>query len=162
MTGAMQTFRTKTGHVEVTPATLNIVRTGLRGGAAQTLHGSKAKTWLVYALLCGLCVYIGAREYERGWTIPALLMWGFAAWVVVTLVRARDFSMTPTLVREHTDRIDAVRGIKGLTRDRLVVHFRELGRPARRFIMMPGVLQDGRGELDRAMQMLRESGWPVA
>lgn len=51
--------------------------------------------------------------------------------------------MTPGIPRSATTRIEAIKGLKFLTRDRLIVHFKEDGREARRYILLPGTLQDG-------------------
>ena len=70
--------------------------------------------------------------------------------------------MTPVIPRSATPRIAAIRGLKFLTRDRLIVHFEEDGREARRYILLPGTLQDGgSGGREVAVAMLREQGWPV-
>ena len=155
-------FRTKTGHVDVGEDALRIQRTGARGAAAQRLQGdSKARTLVVYGGIVGLLVWQGwVALQEGGWPFAAFA-WGFSTWIVLFLLKARNFSMAPVVTRGATSRVQAVRGWPGLTRDRLVVHFVEDGKPARRYILMPGVLQKGRGEIDRAGTVLREAGWPV-
>ncbi len=83
-----------------------------------------------------------------------------AGWLVLFVARTRNFSMVNELIRSRTDHVEFVRGIAGLTRDRVVVHFRDDGgKLARRFILMPGALQRGQGELERARALLQRHGW---
>jgi hypothetical protein len=155
-------FRTKTGHIQVSADALRIERTGARGAAAQRLQGdSKRRTLVVYGFVVAVLGWQGWTALQDGaWPFTAFA-WGFATWVVLFLAKARNFSMTPVVPRDATSRVQPVRGWPGLTRDRLVVHFVEDGKPARRYILMPGVLQQGRGEIDRACEVLRAARWPV-
>lgn len=159
----MGSFRTKTGRVNVTPERLTIERTGLRGGAAQALQGAgKWRTIVIYGLLAiGLAVQ-GVWRYQDGDTFLPFLLWGMSAWIVSSLIRSRNFSATPVIERDHATKIEVVKGIWGITRDRLIVHFRENDKAARRYILMPGVLQAPAGELERAVEALRASRWPVS
>lgn len=156
------TFRTKTGQCDVTPDELRLLRTGPRGALADTIQGrSRARTLGVYGVLVVCMGVLAANAWRADQPVIALMWFGYAAWIVVSIIRSRDFSMATEIPRTTTTRIDVVRGWKPLTRDRLVVHFTDDGRPARRFILLPGVLQGG-SELDRAVTALRDAGWPVA
>lgn len=155
-------FRTKTGHCDVTRDRLVLLRTGPRGAVADAIQGrSRARTFGVYGVLVTCMTLIGANSWSSDRPIVALMWWGYAAWVVFALARSRDFSTATEVPRAATTRVEAIRGWRVLTRDRLVVHFTDDGKPARRFILLPGVLQDGGGELERAVALLREAGWPV-
>ena len=155
------TFRTKTGECHVTPDRLSLLRTGPRGKLADTVQGrSRARTVGLYAVFVVCMAVLATSAWRADRPVAALMWFGYAAWVVVALARSRDFSVATEIPRPATTRIDVVRGWKGLTRDRLVVHFTDDGRPARRFILLSGVLQGG-SELDRAVTALRDAGWPV-
>ncbi|MEN0064401.1 MAG: hypothetical protein AAGA48_19800 [Myxococcota bacterium] len=156
-------FRTKTGHVDVSPESLHIARTGLRGRTAQVLQGRSGtlRTWLLYGGLIAALLWLGWASLKVDSVPLAAVSWSMAAWMAWTLVSVRNFSMAPVVSRQAATRIEAVRGWPGMTRDRLIVHFDEDGRPARRFILMPGVLQNGRGEIDRAIATLQAQDWPV-
>lgn len=156
------TFRTKTGLCDVTPERLSLLRTGPRGKLADTIQGrSKARTFGVYGVLVVCMSVLAANAWSSDRPIVAGMWGAYTAWIIVALARSRDFSMATEIPRSATTRIEVVRGWKVLTRDRLVVHFTENGRPARRFILLPGVLQGG-SELERAVPLLRDAGWPVA
>lgn len=157
------TFRTKTGHVEITRDQLRVVRIGARGQAAQRMQGdSKSRTLFVYAVVVVILVGQGAVLYARSGSLAwPVVLWFFAGWIVYQLIKSRNFSMVPVVSRESATRIESIRGIPGLTRDRIVVHFDDEGKPSRRFILMPGVLQRGAGEVDRAMEVLAAHAWPV-
>lgn len=155
-------FRTKTGHVLVTAEQLVIERTGARGGAARLLQGnSKPRTLVIYGLLFGWLVWTGWTSLRSELYLSTTMFWSIAAWIAWSLVKARSFTMAPIVVRSDTSRVEGVTGVTGATRDRLVVHLTENGRDAQRFILMPGVLQNGGGELGRALSLLTEHGWPV-
>lgn len=161
MTAEPTTFRTKTGVCRVSPDKLVLERTGVRGQAAQTLHGdSKTRTWLVYLVIVAVMAHTAWSALRAGDTALASVWAALAGWIVVSLARTRDFSMVNELSRTRMERVEFVRGIAGLTRDRVVVHFRDdAGKQARRFIIMPGALQQGRGELERARAALQNQGW---
>ncbi len=155
-------FRTKTGHATVTREQIVIERTGPRGRAAGMLQGnSKGRTLLIYGILLAVLGWSGWNSWSHGSTVTAVLFWGYGAWIAYALTKARNFTMTPVLSRVATSHIEGIRGLKGATRDRIVVSLSESGREVRRFILMPGVLQNGAGELDRALALLSERGWPV-
>lgn len=156
------TFATKSGHATVTADLLAIERTGLRGAAAQRLQGdSKRRTSLIYAVVCGYLAFAGLASFRIGHHVSAALLWGFGGWMASWLLLNRNFSMLPQIPRSAVTRVQFVRGWRGLTRDRVVVHFVKDGAALRRFVLMPGVLQKGAGELDRARAVFEAHGWPV-
>ncbi len=155
-------FRTKTGHATVTREQIVIERTGPRGRAANMLQGnSKSRTLLIYGILFAMLVWSGWSSWNHGSTVAAVLFWAYGGWIAYALTKARNFTMSPIMERAATSRIEGIRGLKGATRDRIVVSLSEGGREVRRFILMPGALQNGAGELDRALALLSEQGWPV-
>jgi len=154
-------FRTKSGFCRVERDRLRLERTGVRGGAAQALHGdSKARTWLVYCAVVAGSAYVCWSELQAGNMTVAMVFAALVGWLVLSLARARDFSMANEVLRSRTDRIELIRGVVGLTRDRVVLHFRDdAGKLARRFILLPGLLQRGQGEFERARVVLERQGW---
>lgn len=94
-------FRTKTGHVEVSPSQLTIIRTGARGKAAEALHGNggKWRTIAVYTFISVFLAYQGLTLYHAGMAIFAVFTWAFVAWTVVSLLRVSNFSAFPTSAR---------------------------------------------------------------
>lgn len=155
-------FRTKTGHARVSAHQIVIERTGVRGGVAQRVQGnSKVRTLVVYAVLSVLLGWQGWSAYRDGRTVFAVFAFALVAWIAYALFRSRRFTMAPVVERDTTTRVVAVRGFSGLTRDRLIVHFNEGAEEVERYILMPGVLQNGRGELDRALALLKQAGWPL-
>jgi len=162
MTSVPPNFRTKSGIAHVTAEAVTIERSGLRGATAKALQGnSTARTWLVYAVLCAALSYNGWRVWQTSTWPLAFVLWALVAWIVLFMLNARNFTMTPVVPRETATRVQAVKGIWGLTRDRVIIHFSENGKPVRRYVLMPGVLQDGANELERAVVVLEEAGWPV-
>ncbi len=155
-------FRTKSGECLVYEDRLVIERHGLRGAAAQSLQGnSKSRTMVVYGLVVALLVWLGWNSWSEGGRIMPFYCWIFSAWLVFWLVRNRNFSMTPEILRSETTKIVGTRGVSALTRNRFAVQFVRDGRPQQRFILMPGALQQGGDEFDRAIAVLRERGWPL-
>ena len=66
----MTSFRTKTGHCEVSPERLRLVRTGPRGAMAERLQGdSKSRTMGLYVLVMLALGFMAWRDWSRGWTL---------------------------------------------------------------------------------------------
>lgn len=160
--GGARCFRTKTGVAQVSHDALRVERVGARGAMAEKVQGSStARTWLVYAIFCLLLGYWALQQWQRGSSVLALVAGAMLLWTVASLVRARNFSMAPVVMRSATKRVQAVKGLPGLTRDRVLIHFNEEGSPRCRYLLMPGVLQKGKNEIERAMAIFKDCGWPV-
>lgn len=158
---AAPSFRTKDGRCVVSPERLVLERR-FRGLTAILMAGRPRTTvrWLRLALATAM-----AYTTFTGWRSGDLR--GAASWAFITLIivvnilRSWDMSLAREIERSATTRLEAIRGWRGLTRDRVVAHFSDGGQPARRFIHMPGALQAGSDELERAVITLRAAGWPV-
>jgi nitric oxide synthase oxygenase domain/subunit len=155
-------FRTKTGRCIVTPDSLQLEREGVRGAMAEAMFGKdKRRAVLIYVSIVIVLIWTAAMSWRTGDLVGTVLWAGLAVLVLRTVARGRDLSAKAELARAATRRIEVVPGRRGLTRSHLIVHFEEDGDPARRLILLPGVLQGGPAELDRAVSTLRAAGWPV-
>ena len=155
-------FRTKTGRCVVTADTLELERGGVRGAAAAALFGQeKRRATLIYVGIVIVLLWSGARAFAAGAWVGTVGYVTLAAWLATTVARGRDLSVATVLPRAVTRRVVVVPGRRWRTRPHLIVHFEELGHPARRLILLPGTRPGGRSELERAVETLRAAGWPV-
>lgn len=153
------TFRTKTGACIVLEDRLLLARDGARGALAEALFGDSIvrilAMYLVLAIWCaGTCVSLAlAGDWVIAW-IPGVI----AVFLFVHVARSRDLSASNVIPFSAIHEIESKPGTTGATRPRFVVHFDENGRRKRRFIMLPGVLEDGQAEFLRAKAILASRG----
>lgn len=164
MTDSPPRFRFKFGEVIVTPEQLVIEQGNLRGRFSNAIVGrSTGRSWVVRILLTGLLLWIGVSAILRGELVSGAFMLAIAGWLLYFQIRNRNYSLDREIARSSVTRVQAIRGIRFVTLDRLAIHFDDpAGRSRQRFINMPTTLQGGGPwALDQAVQTLRAAGWPV-
>jgi hypothetical protein len=152
-------FRTKTGTCTVTPERIILKREGVCGAVAETAYKTSiGRALTIYgvigtvALLCGIWSLIN-RDFVAGGFQCAIGI--FFIWNIVV---SRNNSFAPVIDRSAIRKIVAHPPHPPVTRGYFAVLFEEDGRIRKRLIMIPGSMQGGKPEYERALTAMREAG----
>ncbi len=157
------TFRTKTGTCTITREQIVLTRQGVRGRVADALIGSvSTRRLLVLYTVLGLSfLSIGVLCLSRHLYVVAALAIAMGAFLLVNTVRSRNNSAAPVILRDQIQSITAKKPIPSATRGYFKVQFLQGSRSVTRLIILPGVLEDGQAEFDKAIAAFRSSGITV-
>jgi hypothetical protein len=157
------TFRTKTGICTITPEQIVLTREGVRGRSAEALLGSGSIGGLLilYAVSGLSLLGIGIRYLSREKYGDAAVPIAMGAFLLVSAIRSRNNTAAPVIPRDQIQSITATKPIPPATRGYFKVQFLQGSRSVTRLIILPGVLDGGQAEFDKAMEVFRGSGLTV-
>ncbi len=155
-------FRTKTGTCQITPDQIILTRTGMRGQVAALIFGNSIQRVVVIygvlALLAFIFTLIAIVERDPMGTI----LYGVLALVCVwSILDAQRKSASPVIDRKSIRRVRAHPPHVPVTRGYFTVEYEDKGQTRERSIILPGALEDGKGEFQRALDLLRRAGISV-
>lgn len=156
-------FRTKTGVCTITPDHIVINREGLRGKAAQALMGSGSifRYLLLLTLMAAIFfVLAGYLIWAGVWVIAIIPIAGGCSLLVIVF-RSRNNSLAPVIERSKIISISATPPLQGFTRAYFTIVFESDGSKLNRLIPLPGILQGGAAEFERAKELFRTAGLEV-
>ena len=159
ITEAEYTFRTKTGTCTITPEQIILTRDGSRGAAAElTVSSSIGRALMIYGVLGGSALIMGLW-YLLGDDTPAGVVFSvIGALFLWNVVKSRNNSAVPTIDRSAIRAVEAHPPRPPATRGYFTVLFEEHGKVRKRMIMLPGVMENGQAEYERAEAAMRASG----
>jgi hypothetical protein len=156
-TTVTHSFKTKTGICEINTEKLALTRNGFRGSLANKIYGNKPiRNLLLYLglfiILLSLGIYnILVKDYIFGFL--SILV---SLYFVYSIFRNRSNSATPIIelkniisIKSHTPKPPLIRGY-------FIVSFNETGVKKNRVIIMPGSLENGSSEFEKAVKIFKE------
>ncbi len=153
-------FKTKTGFCHILPDRIVLTRDGVIGNVAKmTVEKGIARILVIYGLLSIFLIYSAIEKYKVG-EIGLTIFFGLvAAYLIYGILTSVNNSATPVINRDSIQKTLFKKGIKGLTRARFEVYFRESSeKTKKRLIMLPGSLTGGITETDIALKIMKEEG----
>ena len=151
-------FKTKTGFCHILPDQIVLPRDGAIGNMASMTVG-KGIAWIliIYGLLSILLIYTAIEKYKIEAYGLAILFGAGAAYLIYVVLISLNNSATPVIKRESIQKSVFKKGIKGLTRARCEVFFKDdSGKNKKRLIMLPGSLTSGDSETDIALRIMKK------
>jgi hypothetical protein len=157
------TFRTKTGVCTITPEAIHLTREGVRGASADALLGSGSigTRLIVYAVLGVALLGIGVRYLSRQKYGDAAVPVAMGGFLLITAIRSRHNTACPVIPRNQIQSISATRPVPPATRGFFTVQFLQGTRSVNRLIILPGVLDGGQAEFDKAIEVFHSCGLTV-
>ena len=152
-------FRTKTGTCTITPDQIILSREGVRGAAAErTVGNSIGRTLMIYGILGIVALAFGIWSLFSSNAIAGVFLCLLGAFFLWNVIASRNNSAAPIInrstiraVESHPPRSPAKRGY-------FSVLFEEDGKVRKRLIMLPGSMENGRDEYERAVETMKETG----
>lgn len=153
-------FKTKTGFCHILPDKIVLSRDGVIGNVAKITVGKGiTRILIIYGLLSTFLIYSAIEKYKIGEMGLAILFGLIAAYLIYGILTSINNSATPVINRDSIQKTLIKKGIKGLTRARFEVYFRESPEKIKkRLIMLPGSLTGGDTETDIDIKIMKEEG----
>lgn len=153
-----KTFRTKTGFCHIQPDQIILTRDGIVGNVSEVMVGNNiTKTLVTYGALSLVFIYSAFETFKNGKTLQPIFFGLIGLYLIIGIVRSLNNSSTPIIHRKKIKEVTFKKGLQGLTRSRFEVLFQdENGKMKKRLIMLPGSLNDGQDETEKAVEIMRE------
>ncbi|MDA0657685.1 MAG: hypothetical protein O2931_09560 [Planctomycetota bacterium] len=157
------TFRTKNGICTITLEQIVLTRKRVRGRFTAALlgTGSIRRLLILYTVLGLSLLGIGVLYLARAKYGDAIVPIIMGAFLLVNAIRSRNNSAAPLIPRDQIQSITATKPIPPATRGYFKVQFLQGSKSVTRLIILPGVLDGGQAEFDKAMAVFRGSGLTV-
>jgi hypothetical protein len=153
------TFRTKTGSCVIASDKILLMRENVRGAISQRIMGNSIGPALLIYGLFGLCALgFGVWSFNNGDSLKGTLMCLIGTFFLFNVIVSRNNSATPVIDRSAIHSVKAHPPRPPATRGYFSVKFEENGKIRKRLIMLPGSMENGREEYERAEAIMRASG----
>jgi hypothetical protein len=150
------TFRTKTGFCHVTADRIILTRDGVIGNISKVMVGKAiSRMLIIYGLLSIGLIYFAYDSHVKGDTTMTLLFALIGLYLINGIVKSRNNSVIPMIERKDIKNVNYNAGILGLTRPRFEIEFNYNGQIKKRLIILPGILDAGQSEGDKAVQIMK-------
>jgi hypothetical protein len=155
-----KTFKTKTGFCHILPDKIVLTGDGLVGNfSSVTVGNSISRILVIYSLFSVFLFYNSFTYYQKEENTSALLFGALAVFLLYGVVKSLNNSATPVIERNNIQEIKFFDAKAGLTRARFEVVFNDDKKKLKkRLIMLPGSLNDGKNETEKALQIMRSEG----
>ncbi len=157
-------FRTKTGFCTITPDQIVLTRGGLRGQIAEVMYGSGSRlSTLIRSAVIGFSLLgFGFYLLTRHATFGGVFLVAFGAYFLLNVVLSCNSSATPVIPRTQIQTIVACKPMPPTTRGYFTIAFLENSRQVQRLIILPGVLDGGEAEFQKALMVFQSCGLRIS
>ena len=150
-------FKTKTGFCNVTVEKIFLTRDGVIGNISNTIVGNGiSKIIIIYSGISLFLLYSAYDDFEKGEKFTGIFYILFALFLIYGILKSLNNSATPIIERNKIKEAKFINGKAGLTRSRFEILFEENGKVKKRIIMLPGTLNDGQIETEKALKIMKE------
>jgi hypothetical protein len=151
-------FKTKTGFCHILPDKIILTREGIIGDIATVTTGNNiTRVLIIYALFSIVLLYFAFVSFNNG-QMGSLFFHGVLfVFNTFNIINSINNSATPVIYRNNINKIVIKKGISCLTRSRFEVFFtNEQGKLKKRLIMLPGTMNNGQNETEKAIKILKD------
>ncbi len=151
-------FRTKTGFCHILPEQIILSRDGIAGNIAKITVGNKISRILIfYSIIALLLFYFAFEAFQEGRKIvTSIFYFSFASYLIYKIKSSMNYSATSTIQRNKIKDVKFIDAKYGVTRSRFEILFEdEKGKLKTRLILLPGSLNDGENETEKALEIMK-------
>ena len=155
-----QTFKTKTGFCHITEDKIVLTRDGIIGNMAELTTGNSiVRLLIIYGLIAALMIYNAYGDFKNeNWLFFGLYLIG-GIYLTYTVFKSINLSATPIIERNKIKNVEFKSAKKNLTRSYFKINFEQNdGKIKSRLIMLPGSLNDGANETEKAIGIMKNAG----
>ncbi|WP_281239946.1 phosphoribosylaminoimidazolesuccinocarboxamide synthase [Flavobacterium praedii] len=152
-----KTFRTKTGFCHILSDKIILTRDGIIGNVAKiTVGNGISRTLLIYSTISIFLLYSAYSSLQKGENVSVLFFGLLAIFLIYGIIKSINNSATPIIERSKIKEAKFINAKVGLTRSRFEILFEdENGKLKKRLIMLPGSLNDGTNETEKALTIMK-------
>ncbi len=153
-------FKTKTGFCHITKDKIILSRDGFAGNVSNAIVGNKiSRILIIYSLISLFLFYSAYGSYREGKSFDVFFYFVLGLLLIFGIFKSINNSATPIIERDKIKKVQFKKAIVGLTRARFEVSFEDdNGKIKKRLIMLPGSLNDGEEETQKALMIMKEEG----
>ncbi|MDR7208592.1 phosphoribosylaminoimidazolesuccinocarboxamide synthase [Flavobacterium piscis] len=152
-----KTFKTKTGFCHILPEKIVLTRDGIIGNISKTIVGNgMSKILIIYSAVALFMFYNAFTYFQNNQNGSAVLFSFLGVFLIYGIIKSLNNSATPIIERNKIKDAQFINGKSGLTHTRFEIMFEdENGKLKKRLIMLPGSLNDGQNETEKAVEIMR-------
>lgn len=149
-------FKTKTGFCHILPDKVILTKDGIIGNVAKVTVGNNVtRILIIYSGLSIALLYFAFSNYQDGRTFQSIFFGAIGIYLIYGIFSSLNNSATPIIERNKIKSVDLKKAIFGLTRSRFEVKFEdENGKMKKRLIMLPGSMNNGQNETEKAIEIM--------
>lgn len=149
-------FKTKTGYCHILPDKLILTRDGIIGNVSEAVVGNSiSRTLIIYAGISIFLFYQAFTSFQNRENGSAIFCSLLTIFLIYGIIKSANNSATPIIERNKIKGAKFVNGKARLTRSRFEIMFKdENGKLKKRLIILPGSLNDGQNETEKALKMM--------
>lgn len=150
-------FKTKTGFCHILPDRIILTRDGVIGNIAKiTVGNAISRVLIIYSIISIYLLYNAFTSYQKGEIVSAIVYGLLASFLIYGIAKSVNNSATPIIERNKIKDAKFINSKAGLTRSRFEILFEDNnGKLKKRLIMLPGSLNDGENETEKALEIMK-------
>jgi hypothetical protein len=155
-----QKFKTKTGFCHILTDKIVLTRDGIVGNVAELTTGNNIYRILgIYGIMSVVLLYMAYTKIVKEDWIEFAICCGIGIYLVYSLIKSINLSATPIIELNKIKNVEFKPAKKFLTRSYFKVDFEQNdGKIKSRLIMLPGSLNDGTNETEKALEIMKNTG----
>jgi hypothetical protein len=153
-------FRTKLGTGTITPERIFLDRDGVAGTFANKVYGSSIiRLLVIYSILSIVLISVGIWRIIESDNVLGSFFCVLGIILLWNVIASKNNSATNVIKRSEVQSIVVHNPHPPFTRGYLTIHFIRDGKKQKRLIMFPGIMSGGEQEFQRALELIKETGW---
>ena len=155
-----QKFKTKTGFCHILVDKIILTRDGIVGNMAELTSGNNiSRILIIYGLVASLIIYNAYNNFmNENWFFFGIYTIA-GIYLTYTIFKSLNYFAIPIIERDKIKNIEFKPAKKFLTRSYFKVDFEQSnGKMKSRLIMLPGSLNDGKKETEKAIGIMENTG----
>lgn len=155
-----QKFKTKTGFCHILTDKIVLTRDGIVGNVAELTTGNYIYRILgIYGIMSVVLLYVVYTKIVKEDWIEFAIYCGIGIYLVYSLIKSLNLSATPIIELNKIKNVEFKPAKKFLTRSYFKVDFEQNdGKIKSRLIMLPGSMNDGTNETEKAVGIMKKAG----
>ena len=155
-----QKFKTKTGFCHILTDKIVLTRDGIVGNVAELTTGNNIYRILgIYGIMSVVLLYVAYTKIVKQDWIEFAVYCGIGIYLVYSLIKSLNLSATPIIELNKIKNVEFKPAKKFLTRSYFKVDFEQNdGKIKSRLIMLPGSMNDGTNETEKAVGIMKKAG----
>ncbi|OYU80702.1 MAG: phosphoribosylaminoimidazolesuccinocarboxamide synthase [Flavobacterium sp. BFFFF1] len=152
-------FKTKTGYCHILPDKIILTRSGTVGEVSKIVVGNGiSRMLIIYGVIALSSLYFAFTSFKSGENGFALLYLFIVSYIVYGITKSVNNSATPIIMRDKIKGVTFHSAKPGRTRAYFEIGFEdENGKLKNRLIMLPGSMNDGKNETEKALFIMEHA-----